>query len=128
MIKDAQGKADEKHFDEMISRLLRTGVIVSSIVVLIGGVFYLAQSGMLKPVYEPFHREPHHLRGLADIVRGVFTWNPRNWIQFGLLILVATPVARVALCVITFIKQRDRTYIVLTLIVLCVLIFGFIGN
>lgn len=118
---------DEKHFDEMISVLLRTGVIVSSIVVLIGGIFYLAQSGMLKPVYKPFHREPQNLRGLADIVRGVFSWNPRNWMQFGLLLLVATPVARVAFCVATFIKQRDRTYIVLTLIVLCVLLFGFIG-
>lgn len=124
---DAQHKADEKHFDEMISVLLRTGVIVSSVVVLVGGIFYLVQSGMLKPVYKPFHREPQNLRGLADIVRGVFTWNPRNWIQFGLLILVATPVARVALCVFTFIKQKDRTYIVLTLIVLCVLIFGLIG-
>lgn len=124
---DAQHKADEKHFDEMISVLLRTGVIVSSVVVLVGGIFYLVQSGMLKPVYKPFHREPQNLRGLADIARGVFTWNPRNWIQFGLLILVATPVARVALCVFTFIKQKDRTYIVLTLIVLCVLIFGFIG-
>jgi uncharacterized membrane protein len=124
---DAQYKVEEKHFDEMISVLLRTGVIVSSIVVLVGGIFYLAQSGMTMPVYKPFHREPHNLRGLAAIVRGVFTWNPRSWIQFGLLILVATPVARVALCVITFIKQGDRTYIVLTLIVLCVLIFGLIG-
>lgn len=124
---EEQYQAEEKHFDEMISVLLRTGVIVSSIVVLIAGIFYLVQSGMLKPVYKPFHREPHNLRSLSDIVRGVFTRNPRNWMQFGLLILVATPVARVALCVITFIKQRDRTYIVLTLIVLCVLIFGFIG-
>lgn len=124
---DEQFKAEEKRFDEMISVLLRTGVIVSSVIVLIGGIFYLAQSGMLKPVYKPFHREPHNLRSLADIARGVFTWNPRNWIQFGLLILVATPVARVALCVITFVKQRDRTYIVLTLIVLCVLVFGLIG-
>lgn len=124
---DAQHRADEKHFDEMISILLRTGVILSSIIVLIGGIFYLIQSGMAAPVYKPFHREPHNLRGLTEIIRGVLTRDPRNWIQFGLLVLVATPVARVALCVFTFIKQKDRTYIVLTLIVLCVLIFGLIG-
>jgi uncharacterized membrane protein len=124
---DVNRKAEEKHFDDTVSLLLRTGVIVSSIVVLIGGIFYLLQSGMLKPLYKPFHREPQNLCGLGAIVRGVFTSNPRNWIQFGLLILVATPVARVALCVITFIKEKDRTYIVLTLIVFCVLIFGLIG-
>lgn len=124
---DAPHKADDKHFDEMISVLLRTGVIVSSVVVLIGGVLYLVQSGMLKPVYKPFHREPQNLRGLGEIIRGIFTLNPRNWIQFGLLLLVATPVARVALCVITFVKEKDRTYIVLTLIVFCVLLFGLIG-
>jgi uncharacterized membrane protein len=125
---DAQQKAEEKHFDEMISLLLRTGVIVSSIVVLIGGIFYLVQSGMLKPVYHPFRGEPANLRELRDVVRGVFTRSPRRWMQFGLLLLVATPVARVTLCVITFIKEKDRTYIVLTLIVLSVLVFGLIGH
>lgn len=125
---NAPPNAEEKHFDQMISLLLRTGVILSSIVVLIGGVFYLLQSGMLHPIYRPFHREPPNLRELSGIVRGVFTRDPRNWIQFGLLILVATPVARVALSVITFIKEKDRTYIVLTLIVFCVLVFGLIGH
>jgi uncharacterized membrane protein len=122
-----QRKSEDKHFDEMVSLLLRTGVIVSSIVVLIGGIFYLFQSGMATPVYKPFHREPQNLRGLAEIIRGVFTHSPRSWIQFGLLLLVATPVARVALCVITFVKEKDRTYILLTLIVFCVLLFGLIG-
>jgi uncharacterized membrane protein len=124
---DAKSKAEEKHFDEMVSLLLRTGVIVSSTVVLIGGIFYLLQSGLLKPVYRPFQGEPPNLRYLHEILLGLFSRNARNWIQFGLLLLVATPVARVALCVITFIKQKDRTYIVLTLIVFCVLVFGFIG-
>ncbi|MGC1108150.1 MAG: DUF1634 domain-containing protein [Candidatus Acidiferrales bacterium] len=124
----AQHNSDEKHFDEMISLVLRTGVIVSSIVVLAGGILYLVQSGMLKPVYHPFHGEPANLRELRGIVRGVFTHSPRNWMQFGLLLLVATPVARVALCFITFMKEKDRAYIVLTLIVLCVLIFGLIGH
>lgn len=125
---DRPHPSEEKQFDEMISHVLRTGVIVSSIVVFIGGVFYLLQSGMHSPIYHPFRGEPANLRELRDISRGLFTREPRNWIQFGLLLLVATPVARVALSVITFIKEKDRTYIVLTLIVLCVLVFGFIGH
>lgn len=125
---DSQHKLDEKHFEDMISLLLRTGVIVSSIVVLIGGILYLLRSGALKPVYHPFRGEPTNLCDLHGIVRGVFTRDPRNWMQFGLLLLVATPVARVALCVITFIKEEDRTYIFLTLIVFCVLVTGFLGR
>ncbi len=125
---DSQHKLDEKHFEDMISLLLRTGVIVSSIVVLIGGILYLLRSGALKPVYHPFRGEPTNLCDLRGIVRGVFTRDPRNWMQFGLLLLVATPVARVALCVITFIKEEDRTYIFLTLIVFCVLVTGFLGR
>ena len=124
---DPQRKAEEKRFEEMVSLVLRTGVIVSSLVVLVGGILYLTQSGRVKPVYQTFHREPANLRELKEIVLGVFTRDPRNWVQFGLLLLVATPVARVILSVITFIRERDRTYIVLTLIVLCVLIFGFVG-
>ena len=123
-----QQNAEDQRTDELISLLLRTGVIVSSIVVLIGGIVYLAQSGMLTPNYHLFRREPPNLRGLHGIVRGLFTLNPRNWIQFGLMLLVATPVARVALCVITFIKERDRTYVVLTMIVLCVLLFGLLAH
>jgi uncharacterized membrane protein len=124
---DPQRKAEEKRFEKMVSLVLRTGVVVSSLVVLIGGILYLTQSGGVKPLYRTFHREPTNLCELKQIVLGVFTSDPRNWMQFGLLLLVATPVARVILSVITFIRETDRTYIVLTLIVLCVLIFGFVG-
>jgi uncharacterized membrane protein len=122
-----QREAEEKRFEKMVSLVLRTGVVVSSLVVLIGGILYLTQSGSVEPAYRTFHREPANLCELKQIVLGVFTSDTRNWMQFGLLLLVATPVARVVLSVITFIRERDRTYIVLTLIVLCVLIFGFVG-
>ena len=125
---NASQHSEEKQLDNMISILLRTGVIISSIIVLVGGIFYLVQSGSLKPVYHPFRGEPENLRSLHGIVRSLLTRNPRNWIQFGLVVLVATPVARVAFCVMTFIKEKDRTYVVLTLIVLSVLLFGLTGR
>ena len=45
-------------------------------------------------------------------------------IQFGLLLLIATPVARVVLCVIGFARQRDRLYVVVSSVVLLVLIYS----
>ena len=48
-------------------------------------------------------------------------------IQLGLLLLIATPVARVAFSLVAFIRQRDRTYIVITTIVLGLLLYSLMG-
>lgn len=123
---EANNQWDDDKMDRIISVLLRTGVILSSIVVLIGGIWYLAQNGRMAPDYQTFRGEPANLNGFRGIIKGLFSWHGRNWIQFGLVMLVATPVARVAFCVFAFIKERDRTYVILTLIVLSVLMFSFI--
>jgi len=123
---EARNQWDDERMDRIISVLLRTGVILSSIVVLIGGIWYLVQSGRLAPDYQTFRGEPANLNGFHGIVKGLFSWHGRNWIQFGLVMLVATPVARVAFCVFGFIKEKDGTYVILTLIVLSVLMFSFI--
>ncbi|HXT73915.1 MAG TPA: DUF1634 domain-containing protein [Candidatus Angelobacter sp.] len=123
---EARNQWDDERMDRIISVLLRTGVILSSIVVLIGGIWYLVQSGRLAPDYQTFRGEPANLNGFHGIVKGLFSWHGRNWIQFGLVMLVATPVARVAFCVFAFIKEKDGTYVILTLIVLSVLMFSFI--
>jgi uncharacterized membrane protein len=41
--------------------------------------------------------------------------------------LIATPIARVLLSLVAFALQRDRTYVVVTLIVLVVLLSGLFG-
>jgi len=50
--------------------------------------------------------------------------NCRAIIQFGLLLLIATPIARVAFSLVGFALERDRSYVVITSIVLAVLIYG----
>jgi uncharacterized membrane protein len=42
----------------------------------------------------------------------------------GILILIATPVARVAFSVFAFAEERDRMYVIVTLIVLALLLFS----
>jgi uncharacterized membrane protein len=49
-------------------------------------------------------------------------------IQFGLLFLIATPIARVAFSVIAFALQRDRVYVSVTLIVLGLLLYSLVGG
>ena len=127
MIK-AKAQWNDERMDRIISVLLRTGVILSSIVVLIGGIWYLAQNWRLAPDYHTFRGEPASSNGLSGIMRGLISRHGRNWIQFGLVILVATPVARVAFSVYAFFEERDWLYVALTLFVLAVLMFSFIGR
>jgi uncharacterized membrane protein len=53
--------------------------------------------------------------------------NCRATIQFGLLVLIGTPIARVAFSLVGFASERDRTYVVTKGIVLAVLIYSFTG-
>jgi uncharacterized membrane protein len=52
----------------------------------------------------------------------------RGTIRLGLLILIATPVMKVAFTVISFIIRKVKVYVGVTLIVLSVLLFSFVGG
>jgi len=108
----------------VIGTLLRWGVIVAAAMVLAGGAMYFGSCGSTIPDYAVFHGEPPELRAVTGIVREAVSMNPLGLIQFGLLLLIATPLARVAFSVLAFALQRDRTYVVVTLFVLAVVLLG----
>jgi uncharacterized membrane protein len=119
-------RSDEE-VDRIMGVLLRAGLIAAASVVLAGGAWYMARFGTLTPDYRTFHGEPEGLRSVAGVWKGVAGLHPRSWIQFGLLLLIATPIARVAFSVAVFAIQRDRLYLGITLIVLTVLIWSLSG-
>ncbi len=114
----------DERVEWVIGTLLRWGVILAAAVVLAGGAVYMVRHGSTMPDYRVFRGEPSDLRNVSGIVRGAVSWHSRGLIQFGLLLLIAVPVGRVAFSVVAFTLQRDRTYVVVTLIVLAVLLFG----
>ena len=114
----------DRRVDAIIGTLLRVGVIISAAVVLSGGGLYLVQHGSTVPDYRVFHGEPAYLRGVSGIVKEARSLDGRGLIQLGLLLLLATPIARVAFSVVAFVFQRDRTYVVVTSIVLAVLLYS----
>ena len=118
---------NEEQVEHLISVLLRAGVVAAASVVFAGGVWYLARFGMLIPDYRTFHSQPQDLRSVAGVWNGVFRLQPRSVIQFGLLLLIATPIARVAFSVIAFAVERDRLYLAFTIMVLIVLIWSVSG-
>jgi uncharacterized membrane protein len=122
------GGFDDQRIEIIIGGLLRTGVLLSAAVVLTGGVLYLLHYGHNVTNYTTFHGEPERLKSLTDIVHGAVELEPRAIIQLGLLLLIATPVARVAFSAIAFAIERDYMYVVITLIVLAILLYSLFGT
>jgi uncharacterized membrane protein len=111
----------------IIAILLRGGVLISSLVVVAGGVLYLVRHGAEHPNYGVFRGEPADLRSLHGIAGDVLSLHSRGVIEMGILLLLATPVARVALSLYWFLRQRDHMYVIVTLIVLILLLLSLAG-
>jgi uncharacterized membrane protein len=124
---DKRNLMSDQRIDLIIGNLLRVAVIVSAIFVLSGAVIYLLRHGMEMPDYGVFSGVPKNLRGLREIVETAWGIRSVGIIQLGLLILIATPVARVIFSVFAFLLQRDYMYVVFTLIVLTVLLLSITG-
>jgi uncharacterized membrane protein len=118
----------EPQMDRIIGMILRGGVIISALIVLVGAVFYLYGYGFMLPEYRIFRGEPSDLRHVSGIIKDVLDFKSPGIIQFGLLVLIATPIARVAFSVIAFSLQRDRVYVMVTLIVLALLLYSLVGG
>ena len=118
----------DQNIEEWIGNVLRVGVTLAAAVVLFGGSVYLARHGRAAPPYHVFRGEPTDLRAVSGIVEDALAFRGRGLIQLGLLLLIATPIARVAFSVVAFAVEGDRLYVVVTLIVLAVLMYSLMGG
>lgn len=110
----------------LVSNLLRYGVIVASTIVIVGSVRYLISHGTETVDFQTFRGQPGELCSPVGVIKAMYSGDSLALIQFGILILIAAPIARVAFSLLTFIWQRDLIYVFLTLFVLISLIYGFI--
>lgn len=122
----SQPWSDER-VESMLGVLLRAGVLLAAAVVAAGGAVYLLRHGSEPADYRVFHGEPSSLRSIHGILGGLGSPGGRSIIQFGLLLLIATPIARVVLSALAFALQRDRAYVIITLIVLAILLLSLSG-
>jgi uncharacterized membrane protein len=117
---------DDRRLETIIGRLLQTGVLLAAVTVLTGGVLYLVQNHSGRVDYRNFVPGSPEFLTLSGVARSAIHFESLGLIQFGLLLLIATPVARVALAVVGFALERDRLYTVVSLIVLVILAFSLI--
>jgi uncharacterized membrane protein len=107
-----------------ISQMLRAGVSLAAIVVFVGAIFYLLHAHGMAPDYRHFHGVP----GPADRIPPLLVasrLDSRSIIRLGILLLIATPIMRVAYCVYGFARQKDKIYVLVSSIVLAVLLYSF---
>lgn len=121
------GRWSDEHVELFIGNLLRWGVILAASVTALGGLIFLFAHGGRKADYSVFHGQPDALRSVSEVVLNAYHLQPEALIQLGLLLLIVTPIARVALSLLAFFKQHDRMYILVTAIVLGVLLYSLVG-
>jgi len=114
----------------LISNVLRIGVLTSLafvvtglIVTFVGHPDYISSSGALTDLTRIGAEFP---TSVSDVVSGLIAFQGPAIVAFGLLLLVATPVVRVMISILAFVYQGDRTYVVITSVVLILLLLSFI--
>jgi uncharacterized membrane protein len=108
----------DERLEQVVGTLLRAGVLLSAAIVLAGGAWYLAVSGGTPVAYHQFQPTVRNLRAFGRLPLS------ESIILAGLLVLIATPVARVVLSLVAFAMERDTTYVICTLIVLLILLYS----
>lgn len=114
----------DKDIQVILGTLLRVGVISSMAVVFLGGVIYLLTSHANLVDYREFNSEKSGMLSVIAVYRGVLRMDGAAIIQFGTLLLIFTPVARVLFSIFSFLIERDYLYVVIGLLVLVVILIS----
>lgn len=116
---------DDRRMETVMGRLLQVGVVLALFVMLLGGILYIRAHWDSVPDYHVFVSEPMALRHFGGIVHGVAAGDAAAIIQLAVLLLIATPVARVVFALVAFGIERDKLYVGVSAMVLAVLLYGF---
>ncbi len=114
----------------LISNLLRCGVLASLALIVLGMVIaFVQQPGdLLRPerLVELTHPERPPPHRLGEIAAGLAGLRGPAIVTLGLLVLLLTPVVRVAVSIVAFVYQRDRAFVGITSTVLAILLASIV--
>ena len=128
-MEQAKHTVKDKDLQYIIGTILRWGVWISMTVTIAGGIIYLWRHGRETVYYPKFVEQDH---STLDILHSVFTGiaggHGKALIMLGVILLFATPIMRVVFSLIGFIMEKDRLYILITLIVLMIIFVSVHGG
>jgi len=119
----------DKDISLLVGQILRIGVILASSILILGGIFYIIVHGQdTVPNYRDFVGEGNSNTTITGIITGALSQNIPQVIQLGVLLLICTPIVRVIGSLFGFVIEKDRLYIIITLIVLTVIIGSILSG
>lgn len=122
----APGPAATNASRKNIGNLLQAGVTIAALFVLTGGILYLSQApDTEQSSFSHFHGRSAAPRSLGTIFVRAAHGDAKALIQVGLLVLIATPVARVIIAFAEFTRAQDWIYVVISGTVLALLLLSF---
>lgn len=114
----------DKDVQVILGTLLRVGVILSISVVFLGGLIYLFHHGSGHADYRSFDPSRNQYASIYAILEGIKSLDSQAVIQFGVLLLIFTPITRVVFSIFSFLIERDYMYVLIGVFVLCVILFS----
>ncbi|MNK37594.1 hypothetical protein D3C87_561660 [compost metagenome] len=118
----------DKDIQSLVGNLLRAGVYLSMAIVVLGGIIYLLDHSAEKIDYAAFDFNKVSLKTVEAIFSEVLTFKGAAVVQFGLLMLIFTPIARVLMAVVSFFLEKDYLYVLIGLIVLSIIMVSLSGG
>lgn len=112
----------------LLGQVLRAGTVISVSIVLAGGVIFLLRHGQEIADYHLFKGVPSFLLHSPGIAEGIFALKSVAIIQFGIVLLIATPILRVIFSAIGFVLEKDYMYLGISLLVLCIIFASMLGG
>lgn len=119
---------NDRDIQVILGTLLRAGVIISMSIVLVGGFIFLIHNKGVITDYKVFKPELSKFSSIASIFKGVLTFQGDAIVQFGVLMLIFTPIARIVFAVFSFLIERDYLYVLIGLIILTIITISLNGG
>ncbi len=100
----------------LIYRVLWGGILLSVVLIFIGLLLGSLSPGQL----------PQTPLKPAELATALVSLSPAGFLALGVIAMILTPVARVFLSILVYLEERDRVYVLITVIVLANLLFGIV--
>lgn len=123
-----KGNIKDKDIQLILGTLLRAGVIISMGIVLVGGVIFLIHNKGEITDYKVFKPELAKFSSISAIFKGVLTLQGDAVVQFGILMLIFTPIARIVFAIFSFLVERDYLYVLIGIIILAIITISLNGG
>jgi len=112
----------DKDLQKIIGNVLRYGVIISLSVSTLGGIILLASQSAETISFTHFEEKNENIIVvIQEILKGIGTFNGESIIFLGILLLFLIPIVRLILSLFSFMLEKDKMYVIITLIVIFII-------